>query len=322
MTTRQEWQDWLVRWNAELLERIDASLERRLAAAGITLEAHLGRYGVTPQVRASGWLGRPGAAAEQLAQLEDRLGKALPPSYRALLEASNGFLQPGMLVPRLLPVEEVDWFAANNRSTIEALRPFGDMSDILAATLQISAREIAGTAVYLLNPRKVTADGEWEVLKYAHWADPNIRSHESLWAMMQYEYRFSVLYCERGEGCLASDDDERAVQAKLPFLVRQLERKLHSLAHDPYLAHMEGRQAALAALEAAADRVRGLQEGRTSGVLRHVEALFREVVEKQSQRKRIHYPGGGFTEVADDGTRHGWAMAQATLGWFLNGRRA
>lgn len=57
---------------------------------------------------ASGWLGFPGAGEEEIAALEDRLGTRLPPSYRSFLRASNGFLQPGVIVPRLLATDEVD----------------------------------------------------------------------------------------------------------------------------------------------------------------------------------------------------------------------
>jgi len=98
-TTTSEWESWLGRWNRELLERIGPTVDNRLL-----------RYGVTPEVRASGWLGLPAATEEQITRLETRLGRALPPSYRAFLKASNGFRQPGMLVWRVLPAEEVACF--------------------------------------------------------------------------------------------------------------------------------------------------------------------------------------------------------------------
>ena len=51
---------------------------------------------IAPEVIASRWLGYPGATEEQIMNLETRLGRKLPPSYRAFLKASNGFRQPGI----------------------------------------------------------------------------------------------------------------------------------------------------------------------------------------------------------------------------------
>src|SRR5262245_3899869 len=129
--TASDWESWLARWNQELLDRIDSTERDRLLEEG-----------VTDEVVSSGWLGYPGATEDQITRLEARLGKTLPPSYRAFLKVSNGFRQPGMLVWRLLPAEEVEWFRVRNQETIDIWKGHEELSD----ALEISAQEIAGSA--------------------------------------------------------------------------------------------------------------------------------------------------------------------------------
>jgi hypothetical protein len=59
--TTSNWNPWPAKWNRELLERMDPTLENRLSRAGLTVESTLLRYGVTPEMRASGWPGYPAA---------------------------------------------------------------------------------------------------------------------------------------------------------------------------------------------------------------------------------------------------------------------
>ena len=181
----EDWQAWLKTWNRELLARYDPN-ER---------SAFLDPR-VTPETIASGWLGAPGASEPQLAALEARLGTRLPPSYRTFLRVSNGFLQPGVVVPRLLPTEEVGWVREREPEIVatwtEGLTPGPDACDAggferdLASALQVSARETVGTAMYLLNPRVVSAAGEWEAWYFAHWV-PGIHRFPSFEALMQSE---------------------------------------------------------------------------------------------------------------------------------------
>ena len=65
----------------------------------------------------------------------------------------------------------------------------------LPFTLQVSAEEEAGSAVYLLNPQKVSEDGEWEAWFFAHWV-PGVNRYASFWELMQAE-RDSLVYILR-----------------------------------------------------------------------------------------------------------------------------
>jgi hypothetical protein len=179
-----EWQRWLAEWNREILAHYDPTEHN--AFVDTTL--------VTPAVLSSGWLGFPGASEAQLAELELRLGVTLPPSYRSFLRASNGFLQPGVIVPRIFSAKEVSWLRDIDPGTIDAWTDASpdavvdpdEFVQYLPTALQVSARETVGTAMYLLNPRVTTADGEWEAFFFAHWV-PGVRRFPSFWALMEAE---------------------------------------------------------------------------------------------------------------------------------------
>lgn len=197
MMTTFNWRDLMIQWNQELLADEEMRAE------------------LPPEVIASGWLGYPGATAEQLAQLEERLGTLLPPSYREFLQFTNGWRATGHFIPAIWSTEEVEWFAVRNQDTIDAWQEgeryggrepdpapdeeylaYGEdgagegafRSEYLQTALEISDREVAGTAVYLLNPQIVTPEGEWEAWFFASWNEGATR-YRSFWNMMQDEYK-------------------------------------------------------------------------------------------------------------------------------------
>jgi hypothetical protein len=182
--TVHDWEEWLQTWNRKLLARYDPTKYNAFVDPL-----------VTPEIVASGWLGSPGASEAQIAGLETRLGTTLPPSYRSFLRVSNGFLQPGVIVPRLLPIEEVAWLRDVDSETIEiwteglsgSPESNADVPERrLSAALRISARETVGSAIYLLDPQSVNAEGEWEAWYFAHWV-PGVDRFPSFRALMQSE---------------------------------------------------------------------------------------------------------------------------------------
>lgn len=183
-----DWEPWLREWNRALLASYDPGKYSAFVDPAVVTAGRL----------ASGWLGERGATEEQLTALEARLGMTLPPSYRSFLQVSNGFLQPGMIVPRLLGAEEVDWYRARHQDTIHVwtgtLGELGgaDEPDTferhLPSCLQVSEVERIGSAVYLLNPEVVDADGEWEAFYFAHWV-PGADRYPSFRALMERELR-------------------------------------------------------------------------------------------------------------------------------------
>jgi cell wall assembly regulator SMI1 len=59
------------------------------------------------EVKASLWLGRPPASDSQISQAEERLGIALPPSYRTFLRVSNGWGKLTQSIWQLNAVEQL-----------------------------------------------------------------------------------------------------------------------------------------------------------------------------------------------------------------------
>ena len=115
----------------------------------------------------------------------------------------------GLLVDRLLAVDEIDWFASKSADWLkawklgfhyfgetptvddadyfiygEAQNPLLIREDYLEAGLQISAGD---NAVYLLNPKIKFDDGEWEAWFFE--SEMGAQRYRSFWDLMQVEYR-------------------------------------------------------------------------------------------------------------------------------------
>lgn len=178
-----DWPSWLADWNGALLERLDLDQPSAFRDPRVTRGLVTG-----------GWLGAPGASEAEIAAAEVRLGDTFPPSYRSFLAASDGFLQPDLIVPRLRSVAEVAWYGEEDpdsariwAGSAEPGHPLGE----LAGCLQVSDRELVGTAVYLLNPGRRTADNEWEAYYLAHWV-PGVERYPSFRHLMEEERRRSL----------------------------------------------------------------------------------------------------------------------------------
>ena len=159
--TKEEWSTWLAQFSAELIARVDLNRPDAFRHPAVTAERV-----------ASGWLGEAGLDETELARVETRLGIALPTSYRSFLAASNGFLLPGLIVPRLMGGAEVAWYRDVDSATVaiwaESAAP-GSPESRLGDCLLVSERELVGTCVFLLDPAARHSDGEWEALCLAHW---------------------------------------------------------------------------------------------------------------------------------------------------------
>lgn len=127
-----------------------------------------------------------GALDQQIMALERRIGTSLPPSYISFLKATNGWLQVGMDAEdgKIWSTEEVQWFKHQDPQWIAAWEDaeysddipsvpdelyfiYGEAQDsvymrteYLGTALAIS--EGIDSAIYLLNPKVISDDGEWE----------------------------------------------------------------------------------------------------------------------------------------------------------------
>ncbi|MGJ3249629.1 MAG: SMI1/KNR4 family protein [Elainellaceae cyanobacterium] len=192
--TATDWQDFMERWNHKIFTA--------------ETDVYDGPCDCFPEVIAQQQCGQQGAAEEEILELETRLGMKLPPSYRTFLSYSNGwFLLNECSV--LLSTHEVNWFAARNQNWIDAWVEAGTEGEVsdeqyfqygerqdpvfirceyLQTALQISADEDG--YVYLLNPKVIDENGEWEAWEFDNQI-PGAYRYRSFWEMMQATYHRS-----------------------------------------------------------------------------------------------------------------------------------
>lgn len=167
-----DWESYIKQWSRKHLEALDKTDELDLP----------------PEVIESGYLGYSGATDEQIASAEARLGVNLPPSYRNFLKVSNGLRSVRGYGIRFYSIEEVDWFAARNQDWIDVWTSdieetpsvsdeqyfvYGEEQDCIHVRSEYmqTALEISNCCdgyIYLLNPRVITPDGEWEAWDFGN----------------------------------------------------------------------------------------------------------------------------------------------------------
>jgi HEAT repeats/SMI1 / KNR4 family (SUKH-1) len=181
--SRINWRPFLVRWSSELMA---SELAGR----------------VSPAPESPDWLGFAPAEEQELKDLEDRLGMALPPSYRSFLFVTNGWRRTTFAVDRIRPAAEVDWFRVENEQWVDLYPESGSdlpddeyynytdgsapdhRADHMKSLVQISDVD---DGVYLINPEAVTPDGEWEAWFFANWVPGAVR-YPSFAHLMVQEY--------------------------------------------------------------------------------------------------------------------------------------
>ena len=244
-----DWATFLRHYNADVLR------SKQLAEAL--------RYAEDDELRRAadaGWLGYPGAGEAQLTQAESLLRVDLPPTYRAFLRTSNGWLFPSPFIPRLRSAEELAWFRDTDPETIEIWSQGNpELGEQLEGALRISDQEVGGTAVYLLIPALRTQGGESDAWMFASWI-PGERRYASFRELMEQERR-SFLQLEGLEATRALPDEPLShLQRKVADLRDQLREKARTyrqLGKSDPAAVLISRQTA-AGLEEVADRVERL----------------------------------------------------------------
>jgi hypothetical protein len=132
------------------------------------------------------WLGEPPASEQQIAALEGRLGRTLPPSYRSFLAASNGFEQQSHFIYRLYGTDEVDRFSVRNPEETKIwAEVYQNRHPNLASWLQIS--DIGDCAFVLLDPDEVSPDREWPAYFLASWSPGLVPSYPNFREFMEKE---------------------------------------------------------------------------------------------------------------------------------------
>ncbi|MDA0564994.1 SMI1/KNR4 family protein [Streptomonospora sp. S1-112] len=118
--------------------------------------------GITEEQRRTRWLGRAPATEEAVAAAEERLGVRLPPSLRAFLKASDGWPAVDGWTEAVCSCAELAWMRESEGSDyiVDMYRDLGEADEYVA--LFERALEVAyGEDLWLLDPARVNADGEW-----------------------------------------------------------------------------------------------------------------------------------------------------------------
>jgi hypothetical protein len=149
------WSDLLRRWSGEAITHADAT--------GLA---------VTPQMRASGWIGAPPALATEIAAAQERLGRSLPRSYRDFLLVSNGWPMLSYDFEQLRPVTAIGWVADVDPGLYSAVcanlgydwpLDGDDGPPLMNRAVLLST----GPDNFLFDTKKVELDGEWDTVCWA-----------------------------------------------------------------------------------------------------------------------------------------------------------
>ncbi len=294
-----DWRDLLARWGERVLTT--AALSGRLPAA----------------VRAAGRLGASGAGVEAIRATEARLGTALPASYRAFLEVSDGWHLALDLVERLLPVAAIDWMAQRAPEMLaavglgQALAGVGDHAAdpelvtpaALGACLLVGE---GGDGVILLNPAVVDASGEWEAWLF----EPELGAarHPTFWDLMVAELE--------GFG----GPEPVAAAMDLSPLLAELEAKMALYRRGGGGAFHRG---TLLALEAVAERLAAIQAGvgdvpaELAALAEELEAAWQAGVKGHPVRLTSAVPSLVGQPMIAMAVTDGYRQALGIIRWFL-----
>ncbi|MCL6731544.1 SMI1/KNR4 family protein [Streptomyces neyagawaensis] len=206
-STAFDWQSFLRVWSGEWADSVpDDELRDEEEAA-----------------RETRWLGFPPASEERITAMEERLGRRMPPSYRAFLRISDGWRHAGGFVSRLAGTEHARWHA-NESGLAEFFEEHLDEdagpeerreADLWRRGLQLDVESDA-TRV-LLDPGDVDERGEWAVYTWASWRAAPPERFADFGAFMREMHReFHQLRARGGDGAPEFvNDTTRGLDARM-----------------------------------------------------------------------------------------------------------
>ncbi|MGW7577481.1 SMI1/KNR4 family protein [Streptomyces sp. NPDC054765] len=215
LRTVEEWRAYLFDYSADVIR--------------VTQDRQPGN--VSDEQRAAGWLGYEGASKERLAALEERLGTRLPPSYRAFLGASDGWLQLSSFMWEMRTTDTVAWLTETDAAGLADFYDEADEDDeegaVLGRSLLISQD---GDAQYwLLDPGDVSGDGEWAAYIWASWYPGLGERHASFAELVQAERAsFERLKGREGHGVHPEGAEDLVTQGREQALRGEAEQALAS----------------------------------------------------------------------------------------------
>ncbi|MFJ2020647.1 SMI1/KNR4 family protein [Streptomyces nodosus] len=198
-TTAFDWRSFLLRWSGEWADSLPDGETR-----GEDEEA----------ARQARWLGFPPASEEQIAAMEERLGRRMPPSYREFLKVSDGWRHAGGFVGLLAGTEDARWHD-NESGLADISEEYLDEdagpeerreADIWRRGLQLDVK--SDITYVLMDPEDVDEGGEWAVYTWASWRAEPPERHANFLEFMRDMYReFHSLRAHRSDGEAVFDND-------------------------------------------------------------------------------------------------------------------
>jgi len=206
---REQWRPFLKRWSEEWITAHDPENDQPLDEAVVR----------------DRWLGFAPATEEEIAAAEGRLGVRFPPSLREFLAVTSGWRDAGEFIYRLAGPAELGWLRDVDSFWIDS---FGAAFDagrdededesstaMLSRALQLSTD--GDCAVMFLDPRDVSADGEWAAYWLASWSGEGPERFDSFYDLMHGQYKsFHALNHPAGE--TRDQWDAKVEQARLDSL--------------------------------------------------------------------------------------------------------
>ncbi|MFF7988794.1 SMI1/KNR4 family protein [Kitasatospora xanthocidica] len=166
-----DWRPFLTRWSEEWAGAYADPSDLRTAGDGEAWQAR--------------WLGFEPAPEERIAAAEERLGRRLPPSYRAFLEVTDGWRETGGSVYRLAGTAQAHWH--EDAFGLSEYFDEGELRGMWARALQLDVESDMTTV--LLDPLAAGEDGEWAVYCHSSWAGSGPTRYDSFREFMFAMYR-------------------------------------------------------------------------------------------------------------------------------------
>jgi hypothetical protein len=150
------WRELLWRWSREAIRH----------AEDIQLT-------VTAQMRSTGWIGAPPAAAGAVDEAQRRIGHALPASYRRFVELADGWPVTSMEFGALRSSATIGWIVDLEPELVSIWRETAgewpadadDGPPLLERSLLLSS----GSDNFLLDPGRIDPAGEWVSCGFTSW---------------------------------------------------------------------------------------------------------------------------------------------------------
>ncbi|MGW7342655.1 SMI1/KNR4 family protein [Streptomyces sp. NPDC054854] len=225
------WHDFLGRWQEEWVPRADQDDEEEDNEGEDDEEDEGGPIVELP--------GRPGADESAIVAAEERLGRRLPPSYRAFLAVSDGWhVDQTAGVYQLGGVADVNWFGDPFDMTPMYEDNLDDdprQEDVLMAGMWRRALRLeteSDMTYALLDPGDRDPDGEWALYVYKGWCGEFPDRYPSFRSYMEAMYRgFHADRVERADFVNATTraQDDRVEEARLMALGGRYEQALPML---------------------------------------------------------------------------------------------